>query len=83
MPYRPDGRAARVAWSLVSLAVLLRLIPATGAEEPGPDEVATLLVEKCLSCHAADAKKGGLDLSRREAAEQGLVPPVTPRYQDR
>ena len=34
-------------------------------------KVRAILVEKCLTCHAADKKKGGLDLSRRSSAMGG------------
>ncbi|WP_435017210.1 PSD1 and planctomycete cytochrome C domain-containing protein [Tundrisphaera sp. TA3] len=36
----------------------------------GP-KVGELLVDRCLSCHSADSKKGKLDLSRRAAALAG------------
>src|SRR5688572_32432621 len=35
------------------------------------DRVAPLLEERCLSCHNARAKRGGLDLSTRAAALAG------------
>ena len=34
-------------------------------------EVGAILVDKCVSCHGPDQKKGGLDLSRRAIALKG------------
>src|SRR4051812_9978995 len=66
--------------SSFSLFVLL-LITALGAagEPPSPqpgqvvfrEKVRSLLVTKCLVCHSGDKKRGGLDLTRRDAALEG------------
>jgi mono/diheme cytochrome c family protein len=72
MAFRADGRAVVMAcWLLAGLAA--GPAPAARAEDPAPpDATATnLLVEKCLACHASDARKGGLDLTRRDTAERG------------
>ncbi len=50
------------------------VVGASGRAEPPPqaadprlfeDQVRQILTSKCLTCHASDAKKGGLDLTRR------------------
>ncbi len=56
----------------------LFLAPLANAAEPPPsgrtlfrEQVRNLLVSKCLACHDADKKRGGLDLTRRAAALEG------------
>jgi len=54
-------------------------VPARGGNDPGPDaadpalvaSVREILSERCLACHSAEVKKGGLDLSRRASALAG------------
>jgi mono/diheme cytochrome c family protein len=71
--------AARTAptWALLS-AVLLSAGAAAG--EPPPSDgglavfraqVRPLLTARCLNCHGADRKRGGLDLTRQAAARAG------------
>ncbi len=62
--------------AVVALAVLASLAVATHARaDEGADlfrrEVGKLLTDSCLSCHDAAARKGGLDLTRRETALAG------------
>ena len=43
----------------------------SGAGEKAAREVGAILVDRCVSCHGQDQKKGGLDLSRRATALEG------------
>ena len=61
----------------VSLVVLLSFtLPAAAAPPDFDREVAPLLAEHCLSCHAGPKPRGDLDLSRKAAAyaESRIVP---------
>src|SRR5262245_29339706 len=49
----------------VLLALCLALPPGAAAKELFRDRVAPLLEQRCLSCHDAAKKRGGLDLSTR------------------
>src|SRR4051794_9518684 len=68
--------------SIRSSAALVLLVllsdPSAQAAEPAPAPrpdfdrtVAPLLVQRCLDCHSGPKPKGGLDLSRRQAALAG------------
>ena len=55
-----------------------RGVPRPGAALPGADgppkakeSALAVLADKCLACHSADPKKGGLDLTRRASALAG------------
>ncbi len=55
-------------------SLILALAGLTLADDPAREaanRVRDVLADKCLACHSADPKKGGLDLSRREPAWQG------------
>jgi Protein of unknown function (DUF1553)/Protein of unknown function (DUF1549)/Planctomycete cytochrome C len=55
-------------------SLLLALASLAMADDPSreaADRVREVLADKCLACHSPDPKKGGLDLSRREAAWRG------------
>jgi mono/diheme cytochrome c family protein len=56
MPRRTLAALVLFAWSLG--------VSRTRADEPF-DAVRPLLTGKCLACHSSDARKGGLDLTRR------------------
>lgn len=51
-----------------------------GQPRPADEVVREILTTKCLGCHGADKKRGGLDLSRRAAALAGgeSGPAITP-----
>jgi len=53
------------------LMVMVSCLPATAAAVDFEREIAPLLAKRCLSCHAGDASKGQLDLTRRESALRG------------
>ena len=55
-------------FGITALLACLTTAPAIGAE---PDPATALVRDKCLSCHNGEAKKGGLDLTRREFALRG------------
>jgi hypothetical protein len=65
----------RKEWTLLAAAALGLLAGHAGAADDGAAlfraQVRPVLVGKCLNCHAADKKKGGLDLSRRRTALAG------------
>jgi hypothetical protein len=55
-----------------SCLLLLALAPAVSAADPDFDRtIAPLLVQHCLDCHQGPKPKGGLDLSRQQAALAG------------
>jgi mono/diheme cytochrome c family protein len=68
-------------WGVMSAAsaALIWALLAAGAEPPSNDDgvavfrsqVRPLLTANCLTCHGADRKRGGLDLTRRAAARAG------------
>lgn len=73
-------RATCLAVTVTAVTVTLVLVTAAGhSSEPQPaaelarfsDSVAPILVAKCISCHRPENKKGGLDLTTREATLQG------------
>ena len=59
----------------LAVVVLVILTGEAIAAKPGDEafdrDVAPLLVRRCLSCHDATSKKGGLDLSRADATLAG------------
>ncbi len=56
-----------VPTTVAALAILAGLARADEADKLARE----ILADRCLSCHSADAKKGGLDLSRRPSALAG------------
>lgn len=63
---------------MLGIAALLTGISATAETAPPPyalahfeNNVAPVLQERCLSCHGADQRKGGLRLHLREAVDAG------------
>ena len=57
------------------LSLALAPVPGRGVEDPAQklfaERVGPLLRERCVICHNADAKSGGLDMSTREAFLRG------------
>src|SRR5262249_4439836 len=62
---------------LLLLAPLLAVVPARAVDELRPPApafdrtVAPLLASRCLDCHGAPSRRGGLDLSGRKSALAG------------
>src|SRR5262245_54067939 len=73
-PHRP-ARLTSAAVAAVALLAPPALAQPAGAKSDATAffraQVRPLLEAKCLSCHGADKKKGGLDLSRRAGALAG------------
>ncbi len=77
---------------LISISIFASLLQASGASHAiGQDDAAsiatkaeTLLVSRCIRCHAGDEAKGGLDLSTRISALKGGMngPAFTPGKSD-
>jgi hypothetical protein len=61
----------RMAMLRISACCLLLGVVAHVDAAPRDAEVAALLARNCLECHNASDHKGGLDLTRREAALKG------------
>jgi hypothetical protein len=60
-------------WTVLSALVFTA--PVGGAGRPAFDDtIAPLLVRRCLDCHSGPKPKGGLDLTRREAAAEVIEP---------
>ena len=65
-----------IAW-LFAASVLgtIRLAAAASEDETADSEfdthIAPLFARRCLSCHNASSRKGGLDLSHADAAREG------------
>ena len=61
---------------ILLLSFALAPVPGRGVEDPAQklfaERVGPLLRERCVICHNADAKSGGLDMSTREAFLRGL-----------
>jgi len=59
---------------IMSLGLLASSLTGSQSDADSVDfdrQIAPLLAERCLSCHDAREKKGGLDLSRRKTAFDG------------
>src|SRR5689334_15193390 len=76
---------SRTTLAIGSLAALLAILPlaARGSlaagDPPVPEQAAAILGARCLSCHGADKKTAGIDLSTRAAAATaGLAGPDDP-----
>ncbi|MFN3652516.1 MAG: DUF1553 domain-containing protein [Armatimonadota bacterium] len=73
MPYRRPSSPRRLAPTLavLGLASAAALLGLTGqgaaAPAPAAERAATVLADRCLSCHNAEKKAGGIDLSTRAA----------------
>ncbi|MDG3006050.1 PSD1 and planctomycete cytochrome C domain-containing protein [Paludisphaera mucosa] len=52
-------------------AMLLGASAATAGDAPASSKAEAVLANACVRCHGADSKKGGLDLSRRDATLKG------------
>jgi hypothetical protein len=66
-----------IAVLIVPCAALLLCDRMVNAAEPLEARVAAVLARNCLECHNGSDRKGGLDLTRREAARRSS--PVIPR----
>jgi mono/diheme cytochrome c family protein len=64
---------------MIAVYLSLALVWAFGVEDAtrddGPElferQIRPIITDKCLACHASDARKGGLDLTRRSLAVAG------------
>jgi len=63
-----------VRWLPLALAVFLGQTPRAAAAPDFDRAVAPLLVRRCLDCHSGPKPKGKLDLSRRQAAREVIIP---------
>lgn len=77
----------RLAWTV--LLTWACALPSAAQEDDAKSlfnrEIAPLLSSRCLSCHSAGVKKGGLDLSRRAGALSGGSsgePAIVPKNPD-
>jgi len=69
----PFSRPISRRLALAALAMLALATPMRGDERADEfdRQIAPLLARRCLDCHNRSDRKGGLDLTRREAALQG------------
>jgi hypothetical protein len=77
-PYNPFRGSAMIEYRTAALRIatcclLLGVVARANAAPPVPrdGDVAALLARNCLECHNGSDRKGGLDLTRREAALKG------------
>src|SRR5205807_4320197 len=77
---------ARTSRALAGCGLLTWVIALARGSEPAvspAEQVRTVPIERCLTCHAGEQPKGGLDLTRRTSALKGgkagpAVVPVEP-----
>lgn len=74
--HRPLAGPGSLSWFAIAAVLVLGWGPQSSAEETASPavfdaQVAPLLARRCLGCHNASEKKGGLDLSGEAAARAG------------